>query len=64
MKQDLLQKSGKKIRSGLLLLFLFLTSFTFLNAQTTVTGTVSSEEDGMPMPGVNIICVGTTNGAH
>ncbi|HDN58811.1 MAG TPA: SusC/RagA family TonB-linked outer membrane protein, partial [Candidatus Marinimicrobia bacterium] len=63
MKKDVLQKSGRKIRSALLLLFLFLTSFTFLNAQVTVTGTVSSEEDGGPMPGVNIIERGTTNGA-
>jgi TonB-linked SusC/RagA family outer membrane protein len=63
MKKDVLQKSGRKIRSALLLLFLFLTSFTFLNAQVTVTGTVTSEEDGGPMPGVNIIEQGTTNGA-
>ena len=63
MKKDVLQQSGRKIRSALLLLFLFLTSFTFLNAQVPVTGTVTSEEDGGPIPGVNIICVGTTNGA-
>jgi len=63
MKKDVLQKSGRKIRSALLLLFLFLTSFTFLNAQVTVTGTVISEEDDIQMPGVNIIEQGTTNGA-
>ncbi len=63
MKKDVLQKSGRKIRSTLLLLFLILTSFTFLNAQTTVTGTVTGAEDDAPMPGVNIIEKGTTNGA-
>ncbi|MBE9518808.1 MAG: carboxypeptidase-like regulatory domain-containing protein, partial [Bacteroidetes bacterium] len=63
MKKDVLQKSGRKIRSALLLLFLILTSFTFLNAQTTVTGTVTGAEDDAPMPGVNIIEKGTTNGA-
>ena len=63
MKKDVLQKSGRKIRSALLLLFLILTSFTFLNAQITVTGTVTTVEDDVPMPGVNIIERGTTNGA-
>src|SRR5690606_9110541 len=35
----------------------------FLQAQDkTVTGTVTAEEDGMPIPGVNVVVVGTTNG--
>ena len=63
MKQILLRRSGRKIRSILLLLFLFLTSLSFLNAQVTVTGTVTGADDGVPMPGVNIIEKGTTNGA-
>jgi TonB-dependent starch-binding outer membrane protein SusC len=58
-----LHKSGRKIWSTLLLLFLFLTSFSLLNAQVTVTGTVTSADDDAPMPGVNIIEQGTTNGA-
>jgi TonB-linked SusC/RagA family outer membrane protein len=62
MKNDL-PMSGKKVRGTLLLLFLFLASFSFLNAQVTVTGTVTSAEDNAPMPGVNIIEQGTTNGA-
>lgn len=62
MKNEL-QQSGRKIRSTLLLLFLFLISFSFLNAQVTVTGTVTSADDNGPMPGVNIIERGTTNGA-
>ena len=63
MKQILLRRSGRKIRSILLLLFLFLTSLSFLNAQVTVTGTVTGADDGVPMPGVNIIEKGKTNGA-
>ncbi len=61
MKKNLLL-SGRGIRSTLLLLFLFLTSFIVLNAQVTVTGTVTSAEDDTPMPGVNIIEKGTSNG--
>ena len=57
------RKSERKIWSTLLLLFLILTSFSMLNAQVTVTGTVTSEEDGVSTPGVNIIEKGTTNGA-
>src|SRR5690606_21789001 len=35
----------------------------FLQAQDkTVTGTVTAEEDGMPIPGVNVVIVGTTIG--
>ncbi len=33
-----------------------------LHAQVTVTGTVTSAEDGTPLPGVNILEKGTTNG--
>ena len=45
-----------------MLLFLFLTSFSMLNAQVDVTGKVISEEDESPVPGVNIIEKGTSNG--
>lgn len=61
MKKFLLTR-GRRIRGTLVLLFLFLTSFAVLQAQMTVTGTVASEEDDMPMPGVNIIEKGTSNG--
>jgi len=33
-----------------------------LNAQQTVTGTVTSQPDGLPLPGVNIIVKGTSQG--
>ena len=45
-----------------MVLLLFLTSFSLLNAQVTVTGTVTSAEDGMPIPGVNIVQKGTAHG--
>ncbi len=61
MKNNLLG-SGRMIRSTLLLLFLFLTSFTLLNAQVTVSGTVTGDDDGEPIPGVNIVEKGTSNG--
>jgi TonB-dependent starch-binding outer membrane protein SusC len=55
-------ESGRRIRSTLLLLFLFLTGFTILSAQVTVTGTVTGDEDDAPIPGVNIVEKGTSNG--
>jgi TonB-dependent SusC/RagA subfamily outer membrane receptor len=61
MKNYLL-RSGRRLRGTLLLLFLFLTSFAILSAQVTVTGTVTGEEDGVPIPGVNIVEQGTSNG--
>jgi TonB-linked SusC/RagA family outer membrane protein len=61
MKKNLLS-SGRGIRGALLLLFLFLSSFAILNAQVTVTGTVIDAEDDAPMPGVNIVEKGTSNG--
>lgn len=61
MKNNLL-RSGRRLRGTLLLLFLFLTSFTILSAQVTVTGTVTGAEDGVPIPGVNILERGTSNG--
>ena len=33
-----------------------------LNAQVTVTGTVTGQEDDVPIPGVNIVEKGTNNG--
>jgi TonB-linked SusC/RagA family outer membrane protein len=49
-------------KSGvLLLLLIFLRQFVF--AQVTITGTVTSADDGMGLPGVNAVIKGTTNGA-
>ena len=43
-------------------MMLFMTS-TLMLAQRTVTGTVTSSEDGLPLPGVNVIVQGTVTGA-
>ena len=40
-----------------------LISSTALFAQRTVTGTVTSSEDGQPLPGVNVVVQGTTIGS-
>lgn len=48
-----------KTKFKLLLLFLF--AFSLSYAQT-VTGVVKNADDGMPLPGVNVIIRGTTNG--
>ena len=61
--KNILLKSGRRIRGTLVLLFLFLTSFAIIQAQVTVTGTVTSAEDDTPIPGVNIIEKGTSNGS-
>lgn len=44
----------------LMLALCFLTGYAF--AQRTVTGTVTDTESGTPLPGVNVIEKGTTNG--
>ncbi|MDX2443657.1 MAG: carboxypeptidase-like regulatory domain-containing protein, partial [Bacteroidales bacterium] len=50
-------------RSSLLLFLFFGLTFSFAYAQErTVTGKVTSDEDG-PLPGVNIVIQGTTMGA-
>lgn len=47
----------------LLVVFLY-TSVSALVAQTkTITGTVTSQEDGLPIPGVSVVVDGTTIGA-
>jgi TonB-linked SusC/RagA family outer membrane protein len=44
-------------------LFLFLFAFTNISyAQVTVNGTVTSSEDGQPLPGVTVLEKGTSNG--
>lgn len=52
-----------KAKFKLLLLFLFV--FSFANAQQlTVTGEVTSADDGLPLPGVNVIVKGTSTGTN
>lgn len=47
------------IKSTLLLLFMMPMSFF---AQSSLSGTVTEEDTGMPIPGVNVVVKGTTNG--
>ena len=50
-------------RTLLLGTMMILISSTALFAQRTVTGTVTSSEDGQPLPGVNVIVQGTVTGS-
>ena len=56
-----MSKSTKSIKNYLLGVFLLLGSLTFAQSKT-ITGTVTSETDGMVLPGVNVIVKGTSNG--
>ncbi len=51
-----------KLKLGLSLLFVFVVNFSFAQDKT-VTGTVT-DQDGLPLPGVNILVEGTTNGTQ
>jgi TonB-linked SusC/RagA family outer membrane protein len=51
-------------RTIILFTGLFLTCIQLINAQTVqITGTITSAEDGMPLPGATIIVKGTTIGS-
>lgn len=45
-----------------LLLFLLIFVPIWVFAQGQITGTVTSQDDGMPLPGASVVVVGTTNG--
>lgn len=53
----------QKIKTLFLSLFLFASLSLVAQSQKTVTGTVLSAEDNMPLPGASVIVKGTTNGA-
>jgi TonB-dependent SusC/RagA subfamily outer membrane receptor len=53
----------KQIYLKNVLFFMFLTVPLILSAQGTVTGKVTNNSDGLPLPGVNVIVKGTMNGA-
>lgn len=48
----------------LFMLFLFMCSSTLIAQSKTVTGTVTEENNGFPLPGVSIIVQGTSNGTQ
>ena len=47
---------------SMVLLVFCTTSLMAQSAQHTVTGSVTSSEDGMPLPGVSIVLKGTSQG--
>lgn len=51
------------MKTGLLLVFIFVLSILTGSAQTRVlTGVVTSSDDGLPVPGVSVMVKGTTSG--
>ncbi|MEP1490180.1 MAG: SusC/RagA family TonB-linked outer membrane protein [Algibacter sp.] len=48
----------------LLMLSLFMCSYTLIAQSKTVTGTVTDETNNVPLPGVSVIIEGTSNGAQ
>ena len=57
VKDQLLRKGFRFVLLGFLLL-----SFSAFAQQRTVSGKVAAESDGLPLPGVNVIEKGTSNG--
>lgn len=52
------------MKSRLFLFLFFIFSYAFVQAQeSTISGTVTSADDGFPVPGVNVIIQGTSRGA-
>ncbi len=58
-----MQKQLKIFKMKWISLSVFILFGLALSAQQTVTGTVTSQPDGLPLPGVNIIIKGTAQGA-
>ncbi|MFD1161412.1 SusC/RagA family TonB-linked outer membrane protein [Hwangdonia seohaensis] len=59
MKLKLFNQKNKVL---FLSLFLFATAVAWAQSEKTITGTVLSAEDNMPLPGASVIVKGTTNG--
>ena len=51
-----------KLCLNISLILLFLSSFSSFAQTITIQGTVKNAEDGMPIPGVNVLIKGTSNG--
>jgi len=58
-----MKKMLNKISPRLLLVVVFLWGVCTHAQDATVTGTVTSAQDGQPLPGVNVLVSGTTQGA-
>lgn len=57
-----LQESSLKMLTALALFAVMQLALVPVFAQTSVSGTVTSGEDGVPLPGVNVVVKGTTAG--
>ncbi|WP_136480726.1 SusC/RagA family TonB-linked outer membrane protein [Cognatitamlana onchidii] len=55
-------KKNKLLRNVFFVLLGFCFAFTATAQEKTITGTVTGEADGMPLPGVNVIIKGSTSG--
>jgi TonB-linked SusC/RagA family outer membrane protein len=65
MKQNLLgnfYSLGIQTARTLLVIAFFFSGMYFAQAQTTVSGKITSSEDSSPLPGVNILVKGTSSG--
>ncbi|MEE3148057.1 MAG: hypothetical protein VX319_08280, partial [Bacteroidota bacterium] len=65
MKQNMLQLKSIAICSLVMLLLGFsfdVKATTISQPQQTVSGTVTTAADGMPLPGVTVVVKGTSNG--
>ncbi len=58
---NIIRKSKSMKRTGVLLLLMFLLK-QFAFAQTTITGTVTSADDGLGLPGAFVVVKSSTNG--
>ena len=54
----------QNFRTFFLCSFLLLTVYISFAQQKSITGTVTSKADGIPIPGVNVIIQGTSNGTQ
>ncbi len=55
-------RAGFSLGKALFLLFILLGGSVMIHAQVTVTGTVTGADDGLAIPGANIVEKGTSNG--
>lgn len=58
-----MRKTLKNFNTKWMSFMIFILFGLALNAQQTVTGTVTTQVDGLPLPGVNILVKGTAQGA-
>jgi len=63
MKIKILLINKRKIRLKLLVFLALFCSVTMYSQEITVTGKVTAADDGIPIPGVNILLKGTSKGA-